>query len=217
MRQIENTVSAENQMINSSTVSFLGRADAPYRILIVGNSITRHGPKEEIGWSGDWGMAASAPACDYVHRLYESLSAAGREVFIRVRQASEWELHFLEDDCLSRFSEDRAFGADLVIFRLGENVRREQFEQFGAAAEKFVDYLANGHADVLLTTVFWPQEVQDRAIRALAARRGFACAEIGCTEDDMMAFGLFEHKGVAAHPGDAGMAMIASRIAEKLL
>ncbi len=217
MRQIENTVSAENQMINSSTVSFLGNKDAPYRILIVGNSITRHGPKAEIGWTGDWGMAASAPERDYVHRLYEKLTAAGRDVFIRVRQASEWELHFSEDDCLSRFLEDRAFGADLVIFRLGENVPKEKRACFGEATETFVDYLANGHADVLLTTGFWESPVQDGAIRALAEKRGFVCAEITCTEDAMMAFGLFEHKGVAAHPGDDGMEMIAARIASKIL
>ena len=46
----DNTVSAVNQMINSSELSFLGNEKAQTRILVVGNSITRHGPNQEIGW-----------------------------------------------------------------------------------------------------------------------------------------------------------------------
>ena len=44
------------------------------RILFLGNSITRHGPKEAIGWNGNWGMAASSLDKDYVHILLRSLA-----------------------------------------------------------------------------------------------------------------------------------------------
>ena len=50
-------------------------------MLIVVNSITRHGPNKEIGWDGDWGMAASCPECDYVHRLFSMLKEDGNNVY----------------------------------------------------------------------------------------------------------------------------------------
>ena len=35
------------------------------RVLFVGNSITLHGPRPQIGWTNNWGMAASARDKDY--------------------------------------------------------------------------------------------------------------------------------------------------------
>jgi hypothetical protein len=48
------------------------RAD---RILILGNSITLHGPWEAGGWKHPCGMAAGVPEKDYVHLLVAGLDA----------------------------------------------------------------------------------------------------------------------------------------------
>ena len=49
-------------------VFYLTKEDAPgRRVLFVGNSITLHSARPEIGWHGDWGMAASDAAHDYLH------------------------------------------------------------------------------------------------------------------------------------------------------
>ncbi len=45
------------------------------RVLFVGNSITLHGPRPQIGWTNNWGMAASARDKDYVHLLQKRIVA----------------------------------------------------------------------------------------------------------------------------------------------
>jgi len=211
-----NTVPAENQMANADVVSFLGDADAPLKILILGNSITRHGPSAEIGWHGDWGMAASAPGRDYVHRLHAMLRESGRESRMMIRQASHWERHFGGPGGLRASEAERAFGADVVVFRLGENVGKRDFDVLCESIVKFVSFVAHDGAMVVLTSGFWINEARDRALREAAERLGCPCAEIGCTDEDMMALGRFAHSGVSAHPGDCGMEMIARRIFEAI-
>ena len=73
MTQIDkNTVEAINQLKNKFV--FLNEKDnADVRIMFVGNSITLHGVKEDIGWHNSWGMAASSEENDYVHRIVKQL------------------------------------------------------------------------------------------------------------------------------------------------
>ena len=152
MQIAENTVSAENQMVNSTELSFLGTENAPLRVLVLGNSITCHGPKADIGWQGDWGMAASAPEKDYVHRLYTKFKEAGQDVYMRIRQSAYWERHFGEDDCLPRFAADRYFGADLIVFRLGDNIPEENAPGFPDALRQFMTYLGAKPGKVIFST-----------------------------------------------------------------
>lgn len=214
MKEFINTVPATNQMINSQEVSLLGSADAPIKILIVGNSITRHGPKADIGWNYDWGMAASAPEKDYVHRLYAMLTESEKNVYMRVRQAAYWERNFRSCDCLSAFDDEKAFGADIVIFRLGENVVEQDFPYLKNAIKDFTDYICPKGATTIFTTCFWKNQGRDQAILEAAKELSFPCVDIACTEDRMMALGQFEHKGVAGHPSDYGMEIIAKKIFE---
>lgn len=208
----ENTVSAVGQVASSSELFFLGAEDSPLRILIVGNSITRHGPLAEIGWNRDWGMAASAPEKDYVHRLYSKLTEGGYEVYMRIRQASFWERNYRASDVLSHYDEERAFDADIVIFRLGDNVADEDKPYYKSALEKFMSHICpSGRA--LYVTSFWKNEGVDEDTFAVARERGEVCLD-GCLSDDETntAKGQFEHGGVAGHPSDKGMEAIAELI-----
>lgn len=216
MKKIVNTVPAENQMIKSSETSFLGDPNAPLKILILGNSITRHGPAEAIGWHGDWGMAASAPEKDYVHRLHKMLTENGVDSYMMVRQAAYWERNFKDTKCLLEYEEEKAFGANIVIFRLCENVCKEDFDDLKEAAKAFVSYVAPEGATVIVTTSFWKSSRLDSALREAAQDLGGICVDIGYTNDSMMAIGKFEHHGVSIHPGDEGMEMIAKKIFEAL-
>ena len=211
-----NTVSSDNQMINSSEVSFLGNKNASTRILVLGNSITRHGPLAEIGWNNDWGMAASTAEKDYVHRLYAKLTENGQDVYMRIRQASYWETHFLEDGVLSKFEEEKDFQADIVVFRLGDNVinaKAEEKVHFESALEDFMSYICAKNAKVLFTTCFWVLSDVDSVIERVAKKRGdtFIPANFA-TDESNTAVGKFEHAGVACHPGDDGMEKIAEVI-----
>lgn len=205
----DNTVSAKNQMVNSSRVYCLGKPEAKTRILIVGNSITRHGPNEKIGWPRDWGMAASAPEKDYVHRLFTMLVEDGKDVFVRVSQCAEWEMNLLKEGILSNYEDDRNFDADILIFRLGENVPGCNKPYFREKMQSFIEYVCpNGK--VIFTTCFWANEIVDDAIRDIAACRDEICIDTCFSSDEEnMALGQFEHSGVAMHPGDAGMEKIA--------
>ena len=212
-----NTVAASNQMVNaSSIVSYMGDKNAPLKILVVGNSITRHGPKPDIGWERDWGMAASAPEKDYVHLLYAKLRAADVSPFMMIRQASGWEIGYLNEDILDKFADERAFDADIVIYRLGENVKKETKYAFREKLEAFINHICP-RGKVIFATCFWKNEIVDDGIRDLAEKRGEPCVDIVCTAEDQMALEPFEHKGVAMHPGDKGMEMIAEKIADAVL
>ena len=214
MRDIkENSVSAVGQMVNSSELSFLGKEDGKKRILVVGNSITRHGPLKEIGWENDWGMAASAPEKDFVHRLYAKLQQSGQDVYMRIRQCAFWERNYRKEDILTHYEEEKAFGADVVVFRLGENVVEEDKPYFKEALRAFISHICPSTGKTIFTTCFWKNEIIDEAVLAVAKERGEVCLDGYFAKDDVnMALNQFEHRGVAMHPSDEGMEAIAECI-----
>lgn len=219
MNEIEkNTVEAVCQLQGEGPVFFIpGGARPGLKVLFAGNSITLHAPKADIGWDGMHGMAASAPEKDYVHLCMWKIRQAHADAAFAIAQVSEWEVNYKNGaESLPLYAAARDFGADLIILRAVENCPVKDFDaaRFAEAYQELIAYLdPEGRAEVVLTTSFWPHPA-DEAIRAVAEEKGYALCELGDLgrDPEMKALGRFEHSGVANHPGDAGMCVIAERI-----
>ena len=91
----ENPVPAVNQIVKNI---LLDQNDGDIRILFVGNSITRHGPKPDIGWERDCGMAASSPEHDYVHVFAAGYSKNHPGAVYGILQVADFERGFYDFD-----------------------------------------------------------------------------------------------------------------------
>jgi len=213
----KNTVAAAHQLEQNEAIRFFNLESRGKRVMFVGNSITLHGKNAGIGWPGEWGMAASAAENDYVHRIMAACSDNGADCAFCICQVAEWERQYRNGkSILPQFESARAFCADIIVMRFVENCPKKDFdpEAFRKEALALLQYLdPSGNAKIILTTGFWHHPA-DGAIAELAKERNWPLAELGDLgeRDEMKATGLFEHTGVANHPGDLGMKHIAERI-----
>ncbi len=217
----KNTVKAYGQLKESAVVRFDNPMGSGNRVMFVGNSITLHGINQEIGWHGEWGMAASSKENDYVHRLKASIRQLDPDAAFCVCQVANWERQYDHGtDTHELFAAAREFNADIIVMRFVENCPYDGFkaDAFKSELGKLLCYLnGTGKAKFIITTGFW-KHPGDPAIREFAAENKLPLVELGDLgeDDNMKAVGLFEHGGVANHPGDLGMQMIAERIFEQL-
>ena len=164
----KNTVKAENQLAKNQFVTFINPEGKGKRVLFVGNSITRHGVKHEIGWHNDWGMAASALEKDYVHIIAKEILPKDRDAAFCICQAAEWERNWYDGEKTFEFFRNASeFKADIIIVRLVENCPSDNYKSdlFLKEYGKLVSYLnGSGNAEIIITTGFW-KHTADRAIR----------------------------------------------------
>lgn len=199
------------------------------RVLFLGNSITLHGPLESIGWTGNWGMAASSQDQDYVHLLQQRLAKSqGSLPKIHVQNIADFERDPDSYDLDVKLRDAIAFDPDLVIVAIGENVPalpdEVTQEKFRAAFGQLLDHIAGGPAAVprriLVRGKFWPDAMKDSAMRAAAVARDCTFISLGDLGSDPRNAASSErdwkHAGVGAHPGDRGMLAIADAIWLKL-
>jgi alpha-galactosidase len=202
-------------------------AQAPFKkVLFLGNSITKHGPKADTDWSGNWGMAASAEAKDYVHVFTKSLSdKQGSAPELLVKNIAEFERSHQGYDFAAKLKEAIDFQADLIVLAIGENVSAlktaEEKTKLQAAVTKLLTTLKGDRKPVILVrSCFWANAAKDEALRG-------ACAAVSGISVDISTLGKneknftrserpFKHAGVANHPGDACMAAIADALLKAL-
>ena len=121
----ENIIPALNQ--NKVNV-FEKEGNDGLKILFVGNSITRHAPKPEVGWLNDCGMAASSIERDYVHLLMDRVHAVDKDASFQIAQVAGFEWNFLKQlpDEFAAWQKSADYAADIIImfFGLAATVRR---------------------------------------------------------------------------------------------
>ncbi len=190
------------------------------RVLFVGNSITIHEPAPEIGWYGNWGMAASSIDKDYMHLVMEGIRAKNPRVRFMFRNIAEYEHHFWEFN-IETLSELKEFNADVIIMRIGENVDDKEagergFDKYYKELTGFLN--SEGKAIVVCTNCFWKNENKDLQIKKVAMEQAYIHVDISeiHMDEKNMAKSEYENKEVGWHPSNKGMKEIAERILEGL-
>jgi lysophospholipase L1-like esterase len=196
------------------------------KVLFLGNSITLHGPKADIAWTGNWGMAASALENDYVHLVSRALAErSDPDPGMMVKNIADFERAYVGYDFAAKLKEQIGFQPDLIILAIGENVPALKTAGEEAAFLKSVTALlttikGERAPTILVRSSFWANPAKDKALAT-------ACASVGGIYVDISALGKdeanyarserdYKHAGVANHPGDKGMAAIADAIVRAL-
>jgi alpha-galactosidase len=192
------------------------------KVLFVGNSITSHGPKADIDWHGNWGMAATSADKDYVHLVTQAFAAKqGAQPEVMVKNVADFERNHVGYDIAGKFADAAAFKADLIILCIGENVAALKTPEAQAKyQERVTDLLktlkANPQAAVIVRSSFWANIAKDAAMRQACEAVGGTFVDISVLSKDEKNYARserpYKHAGVANHPGDRGMAAIAEAI-----
>ncbi len=196
------------------------------KVLFLGNSITKHGPKADIDWSGNWGMAASAESNDYVHLVTKALaekSATKPEVM--VKNIADFERAYAGYDVAGKMKEAFEFGADLIILAIGENVPALKTADDKARFKNSVDQLLKGlksskQPTIVVRSCFWADAAKDEVLQQACREAGGLFVDIGSLSKDKGNYARserpFKNPGVANHPGDKGMQAIAEALVKAL-
>ena len=196
----------------------------PHHVLCLGNSITCHSPKEDVGWYSDWGMAASCIEKDYCHQLEKMLKAKNDKSTVTPLNISNWEsnLGCDIDSLIGKELQDK----DIVIIRLGENV--QDIDLFRSKIVELAKYCKLHTPNVVVTGCFWENaDKEECLIRAAYLNhlkyiplfwitRGHKDVAYPKPSDKITDLNCgtytLTHDGVLKHPGDEGMKIIADCI-----
>jgi hypothetical protein len=196
------------------------------KVLFLGNSITKHGPKADIDWTGNWGMAASAESKDYVHVFTKSLTdMQGSAHEVLVKNIADFERAYAGYDIAGKLKEPIDFGADLIVLAIGENVpalkSADDATKLQASVTQLLKAVKSDHKPVILVrSCFWANEAKDAALKKSCDEVGGIHVDLSALSKDKSLYGRaereFKNAGVANHPGDKGMAAIAEVLVKAL-
>ena len=195
------------------------------KILFLGNSLTLHGPRPDIEWFGNWGMAATAAENDYVHRLTQAINnhtkgdlllgpanAKGNKGVENIRNiAAVFEVGYRTYEA-SKLERQLQWKADIVIIQCGENVPAKDFD--GTAFQKAFRTLLNDlkaacDPHIFVTgNILWGNTGLDKIKKRVCAEDPTKRTFVGISKyaSDVPRY------GPVGHPNDQGMKLIAETL-----
>lgn len=206
-----------------SAASLMAQDSPAYtKVLFLGNSITKHGPKADLDWHGNWGMAATAEAKDYVHLVTAGLTQRqGKAPEIFVNNIADFERTHPTYDIATKLTPSADFQANLIILAIGENVPALKTDEAKAAFKTAITQLLaklNGpqKPTIVVRSSFWANPAKDEILKQCAEAVGATFVDISALSKDESNYARserpYKHAGVANHPGDKGMQAIAEAI-----
>ena len=190
------------------------RAEEIRKVLVIGNSIMKHGAAPQLGWNAEWDMAATAEEKDYAHLLLRKISEAAKQA-----DAPELQLTRITDEKhMLGWDKLKNSDADIIVIQVSDNYRGKQTrEAFQKNYEQMIRDLRGKGNPIIVCVSNWggPTRVT-QMIRDAAAANNALFADIATPgalpENRAGSEGHFSNGGVNWHPGDRGMAMIAETI-----
>jgi hypothetical protein len=146
-------------------ISLLGCSrNNPTELVVIGNSITLHGPAPTIGWYGDWGMAAPSPDKDFSHLVAIALNVPLSVNNLGIESKPENSLAQIP------VLADKVGPGTAVILELGDNAPfGGDVAGFGSAYDQLAAAMSKGNSLVCVST-WWHYANIDAIIK-------FACEE----------------------------------------
>ena len=181
-------------------------------VLILGNSIVHTPPVPEIGWYGDWGMAASVRDSDFVHLLIRDIHQIDPSVVVKFKNIADFERSYVSYPLSSL---DSLRNPDMLILKISENVNGKKVleDNFISYYDNLVKYIAPNGLKVIVDG-FLDNGNVDRLIKEYALKNNYPFVTTTSLSKDTTntAKGKFTRADIAAHPSDKGMRMIKQRI-----
>ena len=197
------------------------------KVLMFGNSILNHPPAPDIGWTGNWGMAASSEDKDYAHRLMYYIDQKygnGTAEYIRgywmAGIEGVWREH--QNDPEYDYTSDMAGhiksvtdnNPDIITIQCGENASVTNKESYINSLSQLVEAFKKAAPDahIVICTPFWGGDAMIEGVKAVASKYGVPYASLHTLNTPENKAPEYSHGGVANHPGDKGMDNIAKLI-----
>lgn len=185
------------------------------RVLILGNSIVRHGPLPSIGWNNNWGMAASSMDSDFVHILMRTIKQKDTSVKVLFENIASFEREF-DTYNLKEADTFKSFKPDMIIMRICENISGDKailrgFIQYYDALFRYID--PSNQSVKVITGGFWSNDAVTRMLSDYAYLKNHTFIDQSeIYSNQTKAIVGFKDPGVQEHPNNLGMAKISESI-----